>query len=138
MQGEAERALRFRPRSSLKARFSSRGQQRLFQRLAFAPAITDPSAAQQGVGRTLAQGTEVRGQHIFFATRADLAPGIEDAESRWTLECNLYEMRSDQSFSYFGPISQRRPARRERRKHSNQLELTRSAMARLESRRSSA
>lgn len=33
-----------------------------------------------------------------------MAPGIEYAESRWTLECHLYEMRSDQSFSYFDSL----------------------------------
>jgi hypothetical protein len=43
----------------------------------------------------------VRGQHFFFATKADLLPGLEYVESRWKLECHLYEMRFDRAFTFF-------------------------------------
>jgi hypothetical protein len=46
----------------------------------------------------------VRGQHLFFATRADLLNGIEHVESRWNFECVRYEMRSDQSFSFLDSL----------------------------------
>jgi hypothetical protein len=40
----------------------------------------------------------VRGQHLFFATREDLRPGLEMIESQWELEYQLHEMRADRNF----------------------------------------
>jgi len=40
----------------------------------------------------------VRGQHLFFATREDLRPGLEMIESQWELEYQLHEMRDDRNF----------------------------------------
>lgn len=40
----------------------------------------------------------MRGQHFFFATAEDLAPGFEVLEARWELEYCLHEARVDQGF----------------------------------------
>lgn len=40
----------------------------------------------------------MRGQHLFFATREDLLPGLEVIESRWELEYQVHELRHDRGF----------------------------------------
>jgi hypothetical protein len=40
----------------------------------------------------------VRGQHFFFATPGDLAPGFESLESQWLLGYCLRETRTDEGF----------------------------------------
>lgn len=60
-----------------------------------APRSTAQMASTDLVGATM------RGQHLFFATRNDLLPGLEVIESQWQLEYQLYEMRDDRDFVMF-------------------------------------
>jgi len=46
----------------------------------------------------------MRGQHLFFATREDLRPGLEMIESQWELEYQLHEMRDDRNFVVFASL----------------------------------
>jgi hypothetical protein len=46
----------------------------------------------------------MHGQHLFFATREDLRPGLEMIESRWALEYARHEMRDDTEFTRFASL----------------------------------
>jgi hypothetical protein len=46
----------------------------------------------------------MRGQSLFFATRDDLAPGLESIESRWQLEYHPHEMRADKEFRFLASL----------------------------------